>query len=100
MEKFIPEPLVWELIEGKNAGIPEEVDIKIYKHKKNFGNNGDKYLVVLRAESQNMLFSENYDDYNTCDYDVLSGGRYEKDTMAFVVVGNIEIGSIINLFKK
>lgn len=100
MTEFIPESLIWELMKSNDANIPEFIDFKIYKHRKNFDNNGDKYLVVLKAESQNFLFSSNYADYNSTNYDLLPGREYEKETLAFIIVGNIEIDSFIKAFKK
>ena len=106
MEKFVPEPLIWELLMSTqrmsgNVG-SDFVDMAIYRHRKNYNNNGDKFLFVIDSHHNefavrgtNVTKSE---ALNTCDYDLPK--TLDTGQLAFVVVGNCEYSSLIDCMEN
>ena len=72
-----------------------EMEIFVFSHRDNFNNNSDKYLFIMRAESQPFMIWKNYNDI---DYDLKS--LEEKSELSFVVVWNWELSFLISAFRS
>lgn len=72
-----------------------ELQMKIFRHKKNFWNNGDKFLIWIRAEQQLFMVGKkiNNEDYNLPTLK-------DEEEINFVVCGNWELDQLIEGFKS
>lgn len=94
-----PDPKIWKLWKHCNRNHGGFLEIDIYEHCKNFGNNGDNFLVCIDTPGgQPSYLADCWAKYDTEDYNM--GTCKEKGLIAFVVCGNAEIWDFINAFNS
>jgi len=103
IDTFKPDGLVWEkLYESGTA----EANVRVYNHKKNVNDNGDRYLVCIDT-SQTMRISGFYREYNSLSEN-MDHVPYANGGVCFIVVGRWELDAIMDacggfadaIFKK
>lgn len=87
-----PDKLIWEILHTYDDGF---VEVVVYAHKKNFNNNGDKFLIHLFAGSQPFKIPE--ENINDIDYDLKE--IKESESVWFIAVGNCELDGILHSFS-
>lgn len=93
---FEPDKSIWDEIYSRNSDHNPFTCVKIYSHKKNFGNNGDKYLIGINCDGQPIKFIGRSEHYNNVDYDFIT--IPERDWLWFIIVGTQELLDLIDGF--